>query len=290
VARKKEAHHGGAWKVAYADFVTAMMALFMVLWICAQDKKILIATSQYFQSPFKSALTANAGVMPYQSAKSGSDDGESGSNKANSLQQIEIAFLNSLAKDLLRVLHLEQDIANKPIDIQVTSDGLRLTLFDRPDKPIFRENSAEFTEWGEFLMQNLAWMIDRQKFRVMIAGHTRSGIKFLNPDYGSWELSIDRANASRRILTHYAVLPELIDRISGFADTDPLPGAAPDNDSNQRVSISLTLGKHARNSDRQPPAQPPSVKAAAAQAPMEKQSRAEPVATRPKPTSASRLP
>src|SRR4051812_35368037 len=150
MARKKgAAHHGGAWKVAYADFVTAMMALFMVLWISAQDKKILIATSHYFQNPFKSPLNANSGVMPYNSNKTtqseGRDEGE-GKSEANGAKQIQLTFLNSVAADFYRMLHLDQDLQDKPIDIQVTTDGLRITLFDRAKRPVFLPDSAEFTE------------------------------------------------------------------------------------------------------------------------------------------------
>src|SRR3954468_6547462 len=102
MARKKSAaHHGGAWKVAYADFVTAMMALFMVLWICAQDKKILIATSRYFQNPFNSPMTATSGIMPMDTNKptkpQGDDSGAE--NQDSSMRQVDLQFLNSVAKD-----------------------------------------------------------------------------------------------------------------------------------------------------------------------------------------------
>ena len=113
---KNQAHHGGAWKVAYADFVTAMMALFMVLWICAQDKKILLATSRYFQSPFRSPLHANSGVMPYekttnQSHEKGKDDDSTGQNApSDSNKHIELSFLNSVAADFYRLLNIEQDL------------------------------------------------------------------------------------------------------------------------------------------------------------------------------------
>src|SRR3954469_166906 len=97
--KKAQAHHGGAWKVAYADFVTAMMALFMVLWISAQDEKILIATSRYFQNPFHSAMSANSGVMPFNSNKSSKTSGrEDGSEKeVERDKQIQLTFLNSVA-------------------------------------------------------------------------------------------------------------------------------------------------------------------------------------------------
>ncbi|MDD2765218.1 MAG: flagellar motor protein MotB [Opitutaceae bacterium] len=245
MARKKDAHHGGAWKVAYADFVTAMMALFMVLWISAQDQKILIATSHYFQNPFKSALNNTNGVLPYDTNKTVKDQGqEDGSSREqNSVKQVELAFLNSLAKDFYRLLHLDESMEDKPIDIQVTSDGLRVTLFDRAQRLLFRENTAEFTDWGQFVMQNLAWLIDRHQFRVTIDGHTRSGIPFTQAGYGAWELSSDRANAARRALTYYAVSPALIERVTGYADTRPLTLLASDAESNQRVTLSLGAGR-----------------------------------------------
>lgn len=251
MARPKEAHHGGAWKVAYADFVTAMMALFMVLWISAQDKKILIATSRYFQNPFKAALVSTAGVLPYDTNKIAKDEGDEEASGAdtNSNKRIELTFLNSLVKDFYRLLHLDENLADKPIDIQVTSDGLRVTLFDHPTKPIFKEGSADFTDWGRFLMQNLAWMIERNKFSVVVEGHTRAGVAYPRNDYGSWELSADCANAARRCLTYYAVSPSKIERVSGFADTIPIPGFAPDAESNQRVTLSLSMGNHRATED-----------------------------------------
>jgi chemotaxis protein MotB len=246
VARKKEAHHGGAWKVAFADFMTAMMALFLVLWISSQEKKILIATARYFQNPFKAALTNSSGVLPFDSNKIAKDSGqEDGSGKdASSSRQIDLMFLNSLAKDFYRLLHLDENLDNKPIEFQVTSDGMHVTLFDHPRKPLFRENTAEFTEWGQFLMQNLAWMIERHQFRVVIEGHTCAGIAFAKPDYGAWELSVDRANAARRSLTYYAVSPAQIERVAGYADTHPIAGLAPEAESNQRVNLSLSISKH----------------------------------------------
>ena len=244
----KKAHHGGAWKVAYADFVTAMMALFMVMWICSQDKKILLSTSHYFQSPFRSPLSANSGVMPYgkssqsSSGSSKQEDNSTGQGKTSDKDKhIELSFLNSVAADFYRLLHIDQDFADKPVDIQVTSDGLRMTLYDRAKRPLFAENGAEFTPWGKFVMQNLAWLIDQHHFRVTIDGHTRSNLDLHQENYTSWELSTDRANSARRSLVHFAVEPELIERIAGYGDTQPLAGEAPDSQANQRITISLAL-------------------------------------------------
>lgn len=246
MARKKEAHHGGAWKVAFADFMTAMMALFLVLWISAQDKKILIATSKYFQNPFHAALSNTAGVLPFDTNKIAKDQGdeEASGTATDSNRRIELTLMNSLAKDLYRALHLDENLADKPIDIQVTSDGMQVTLFDHPTKPIFKENTSEFTEWGQFLMQNLAWMIERNKFRVVVEGHTRAGVTYPRADYGAWEFSTECANAARRSLTYYAVSPSQVERVAGYAETRPLPSVAPDSESNQRVTLGLSVGRH----------------------------------------------
>jgi chemotaxis protein MotB len=253
MAKKAAAHHGGAWKVAYADFVTAMMALFMVLWISAQDEKILLATSKYFQNPFHSPLQATSGVMPYNSNKTSQAQGEdNGADKEQDRnKQIQTTFLNSVAADFYRLLHLDESFADKPIDIQVTSDGLRITLYDRTKQPLFVDNTTRFTDWGEFVLQNMAWAIDRHHFNVTIDGHTRANLTLPQADYTGWELSSDRANAARRMLVHYAVDNALIERVTGYADSRPLTGEAPDSESNQRVTLNLTLSTKTRIPARQ---------------------------------------
>jgi chemotaxis protein MotB len=245
--KKAAAHHGGAWKVAYADFVTAMMALFMVLWISAQDKEILIATSQYFQNPFRSPMDATSGVLPFNNNKTSQNQGkDSGSEKEQDRnKQIQMTFLNSVAADFYRLLHLDQNLEGKPIEIQVTTDGLRVTLYDRARRPLFVQDSTEFTEWGTFVLQNLAWTIDRHQFNVTVDGHARAlgseNGETARKNYSSWELSADRANAARRVLVHYAVAPSLIERVTGYADTKPLPGEPATSESNDRVTLNLTL-------------------------------------------------
>lgn len=248
---------GGAWKVAYADFVTAMMALFMVLWISSQDEKILIATSKYFQSPFSSPMNATSGVMPFNSNKTTQSSGEeSGAGAADKSSQIATTFLNTVAAEFYRLLHVDQSLEGKPIDVQVTADGLHITLYDRTSKPLFERDSAEFTEWGKFVMQNMAWTVDRHGFTVTVDGHTRANLKEIRPNYGSWELSSDRALAARRALEHYAVDPKLFERVTGYGDLRPLPDLPPDSESNQRVTINLTLTSRPKPRDIKPSAKP----------------------------------
>ena len=117
---------------------------------------------------------------------------------------------------------------------------MRINLYNRAAKPVFIRDSSEFTEWGKFIVQTVAWLIDRYDFKVFIDGHTPAGREPLRKDYGSWELSADRANSSRRALQLYAVDPRLIERVAGFGDTAPLANTAPDSDSNERMTISLS--------------------------------------------------
>lgn len=248
MARKKEAAHGGAWKVAYADFVTAMMALFMVLWISAQDQKIVIATSQYFRNPFLAAAAdATSGVLPFNSTRSSPSTAdeqgkEPGTQKERDTErQIKLTLLNSVAADFNRLLHLDEDPQSKLIDIGISPDGLKVTLFDRARKPLFVGDTAQLTDWGRFVMQNLAWIIDRHRFRVIIDGFTRSHLQLTQKGFTSWDLSADRALAARRALVHYAVDRGQIDRVSGYGDSRPLAGVPPDSESNQRLTISLSL-------------------------------------------------
>ena len=241
--------------------MTALMALFLVLWISSQDKKILIATSRYFQNPFRAPMNATSGVMPFNSNQTTQSSGENqGSEKDAKKKQIEMTFLNTVASEFYRLLNLDKDLANKPIDIQVTSDGLRITLFDRARQPLFVDNTAEFTEWGTFVMQNLSWSVERHGFRVTIDGHTRSKLVLNRVDYSPWELSADRANAARRSLVHYAVDPASIERVTGYADTKPLDGELADAESNQRITLSLSVSRRSKDAKKpiaETPASPP---------------------------------
>lgn len=232
--KKKDAHHGGAWKVAYADFVTAMMALFMVLWICSQDKKIMIATSQYFKQPF-SAVNDLVGGGVLDAKASGSPGKEDAHAKVTAAN---LAFLTSLASELNKMINARDVVEEKAAEMQVTSDGLKITLYDKTKHAIFKKGTAEITEWGQLTLQNLAWIIDRNDLKVYIDGHTSTDDSLKDADYGPWELSADRANAARRLLVKYAVKPEKIERVTGYAATKSLGSAVPVV-ANDRLTISL---------------------------------------------------
>lgn len=237
MGKKKHEHHGGAWKVAYADFVTAMMALFMVLWISAQDQEILISTSQYFQNPFNSPMDRTNGVMM------GDKDAGGGDNKKDNPPStvVDMAFLHQLANELYRLLDVEStQNDDKPIDIAVANDGLRITLFNRKNQPFFKTGTSEFTPWGDLVVQNLAWLMDRYNMAVCIDSFTGDAYRSSKQNYGPWELSTDRANATRRGLVHFALDPEKIDKVTAHIVENQL-GLGQSDESSQRIEVSMVM-------------------------------------------------
>jgi len=229
--------------VAYADFVTAMMALFMVLWISAQDQEILIATSKYFQQPFNAPMEASSGVM----------SGDGSSSALESITESEpssiadLSLLNKLAQEFYKLLDVDETSREAPVDVQVTNDGLRITMFNRSDQAIFQEGSAEFTEWGRFVVQNLAWLVAANQFKIRVDGHAASGFQSGRDDYTVWELSSDRASSMRRALQFFAVPADRFERVTGFGDTAPIMLGDPAARANDRVEISLVVLPPLRN-------------------------------------------
>ena len=119
--------------------------------------------------------------------------------------------------------------------------GLKINLFNRGQHPVFVQNTATLTEWGKLVLQNLAWLIDRHRFKVIIEGHTPTGFVAQAKDYGAWELTADRANSARRALELYAVSADQIKRVVGCADTQPLPDVPASDELNARVTLSLSF-------------------------------------------------
>jgi len=235
-------HNGGAWKVAYADFVTAMMALFMVLWLTGQDDTMRKQLARYFQDPYNTPMDNSMGVIESQDSTTQvtSDQGQAKGKAEIS----DFKVLYEMAQEFMRLLNT--DSANpdkKPIDIEVTSDGLRVTLYDRDAHPFFVENTADLTPWGSFVVETLAWLVQRHNFKVRVDGYVSEGFKGETWEYTAWELSSDRANAARRLLERYGVRPGQFLKVSAHGSASPLPFMHPSSQSNDRVSISLVLSE-----------------------------------------------
>ncbi|WP_321470759.1 flagellar motor protein MotB [uncultured Paludibaculum sp.] len=216
-------HHGGAWKVAYADFVTAMMALFIVLWLLNSNQKIQKAVGGYFNDP------KGQGKM-VGSTKSASGEGMSVSKEdmANLKQRIEAAMKKEI-KDF--------DKLREFVEITVTEEGLRVELMESAKSTFFERGRPEPTSDGKEVLTMLASQLAHLKNRLVIEGHTDAK-PFGTPDgYCNWELSSDRANAARRLMVSQGVNPHQIAQVRGFADQRLRNKQEPEADSNRRVSV-----------------------------------------------------
>ena len=248
---KREKYHGGSWKVAYADFVTAMMALFLVLWLTAQDTRIKEAIERAFKNPFSSATKESVGILPNKDVQALQQ--QKGSFDSVSVLQLEL--LRRITEDLAKLLQKDPDSQNS-VKLDMTSDGLSINVFDRSHKPVFEPDTARFTPYGAWVFSTLAWEIGRYStFTVELAGHTERGHNLIREDYGDWELSADRANAARRKLLQQGVASAQIYKVSGLGDTQPLDSSRPGDEINRRVSVQLKVqeGSRVGNSDTNQP-------------------------------------
>lgn len=240
MAKKGHGHHGGAWKVAYADFVTAMMALFLVLWLVSQDQKIKEAVQRSFRNPFASLTKESTGIIPNKDMQAVS----SKEGNFDSASAIELNMLRKLSQDLLNTLQSNPETPeDNPLNIEVTPEGLRISVFDRNQKPIFEPDSAEFTPYGKWIFTTLAWQISRftNSLSVELEGHTEASHDPKSAGFDAWELTANRANAARRKLLEHDVVPRQIRKVSGFADTQPLPNLDAIDESNRRVAVLLKI-------------------------------------------------
>ena len=236
---KKHPHHGGAWKVAYADFVTAMMALFLVLWLTSQDEKIKEAVERSFKNPFSSLTKDSTGLIPSK------DSFAVKSQKGNfdSASAVELNMLRRISDDLMKAFQQGQDQEDDPVKLELSPEGLRVNVFDRGQKPIFEKNSCEFTKYGKWIFSTLAWQVSRYpKFFLMeLEGHTEVGHEPKAENYGAWELTADRANGARRLLEEHGVRAAQVRKVAGFADTKPMPEIDGSDERNRRVTILLRM-------------------------------------------------
>lgn len=237
--------HGGAWKVAYADFITAMMALFMVLWILGSEDELLEQLQEYFRNP-PSPFDSKSGKYPVNMGEfSGHTSVDS---KEAYFDSQNPTVLQGLIEEFYNVLDIKKNSDEvPPVEITITSDGLRLVIFDRKDTPLFEDAESKLSAWGVFLTQNLAWLLTRYPFEVVIESHSgeRDALRpdAWSPEYGTWELTTDRANEIRRNLQFYANGSLNIKRVSGFGNIKPLEGDAGHGRTNQRISLSLSLAE-----------------------------------------------
>ncbi len=230
--------HGGAWKVAYADFITTMMALFLVLWLTAQDTKIKEAIERSFKNPFSSLTKESVGLIP--NSESTALQRERGNYDSPSAVHLEL--LRRVTEDLAKLLQSDAE-DQSAVRIDPTPDGLRINVFDRSMHPVFKPDSIEFTPYGAWVFSTMAWVIARYPlFVVELEGHTEAGSTPRRADYTAWELSADRANATRRELIDHGIGARQVYKVAGFGDTQAMVGVAPTDESNRRVTVLVRMG------------------------------------------------
>jgi chemotaxis protein MotB len=234
----KHKHHGGAWKVAYADFTTAMMALFIVLWLTSQDQRIKDAVERAFRNPFSSITKESVGVIPNKNMEASREE----AGNANMSAIMELKMLRRMNQDLSKSLQASGDDEQSSVKLELTPEGLLINVFDRSRKPIFEPQSTRFTPYGDWVFSTLAWEVSRYHgFTIELSGHTESGNPPIGPDYGDWEISADRANAVRRKLLEHGVSSAQITKVAGFGDTVPMREYDSTNEVNRRVSVLLNV-------------------------------------------------
>ena len=219
---ERDGNHGGAWKVAYADFVTAMMALFIVLWLLNTSVKVKKAVAGYFNDP-RSAYK-ESGVQQAGDAENLPIDKQ---NVEKLKERIQKAILNE--KDLEKLA--------KQIEITITPEGLRIELIENKSGTFFESGSAKLSQSGQELLGMLAGQLKSLPNHLLLEGHTDAQPYSEDAAYTNWELSADRANAARRLLQEDGVGNGQISQVRGYADQMLRVKNDPLDPTNRRISL-----------------------------------------------------
>ena len=258
-------HHGGAWKIAYADFVTAMMAFFLLMWLLGSTARgDLEGIAEYFKTPLKVAMQGGTGSGDSSSVikgggadltrqngqiKKGDVDADRKSYNLKAaqaeLERLETAKLKQLKKRLESAIDRNPTLKQfkRQLLIDITSEGLRIQIVDEQNRPMFNLASAELQPYTKVILHEIAKVLNDVENRVSLSGHTDAR-PYANGErgYSNWELSADRANASRRELIVGGMAEAKMLRVVGLASSVPFTQAAPYDPVNRRISI-IVLNK-----------------------------------------------
>ncbi|MGA2003421.1 MAG: flagellar motor protein MotB [Terriglobales bacterium] len=215
-------HHGGAWKVAYADFVTAMMALFIVLWLLNSSKQLQVAIGGYFKDPTGTAKKVGTN--------------QSGSGENFSLTKQNMAELKEQLQKSIRSI-TDLDNLRKNIEMTVTAEGLRIELLESDQGTFFDSGSSALNQSGKEMLSLLAVELGKVPNHLSVEGHTDAKPFAGTGSYTNWELSADRANAARRLMQSSGLRADQVSQVRGFADQRLRNEKNPEDPSNRRISI-----------------------------------------------------
>jgi chemotaxis protein MotB len=227
-------HHGGAWKVAYADFVTAMMALFIVLWLMNSSKQVQDAVGGYFKDPSGTSKMV------------GTDQRGAGENFI--ITRDNMAELKEQLQKSVRRLS-DFDKLKDHIEMTITSEGLRIELTESASGTFFEVGSAKPNNDGKELLTLLAQELGKLPNKLSIEGHTDAKPYSPATNYGNWELSSDRANAARRLMQQNGVRADQVAQVRGYADQRLRTPSDPLNPSNRRISVIIQYIEVSANPD-----------------------------------------
>ena len=215
-------HHGGAWKVAYADFVTAMMSLFIVLWLLNSTPQIKKAVAGYFNDP----------------QSGGKETGTTALGAGESIS-IDKQNVEKLKEEIEKAIIKQADLnkLSKQIDITVTGEGLKIELIEGQGGTFFESGSPKLSESGVELLDMLSGQLKVLPNKLLIEGHTDAQPYSSDNGYTNWELSSDRANSARRLLQQGGIGANQISQVRGYADQMLRVPANPLDPSNRRISL-----------------------------------------------------
>ncbi len=215
-------HHGGAWKVAYADFVTAMMALFIVLWLMNSSKQIQEAVGGYFKDPTGTGKMAGAT--------------QAGRGEQAAVSKDNMAKIKEELQTVLRQV-TDFDKLKSHIEITVTSEGLRIELMESEKGTFFESGRPEPTAYGREMLIAIANEVGKLPNKISMEGHTDARPYTGLANYSNWELSTDRANASRRLMMQNGLHQDQVVEVRGFADQRLRNPNNPADAANRRISL-----------------------------------------------------
>jgi chemotaxis protein MotB len=216
-------HHGGAWKVAYADFVTAMMSLFIVLWLLSSSEQVKKAVGGYFTDPTGKSHDVGNGLHG-----NGAESVGMRKDDMNKLKEkLEAAIKDSAPLSKIR----------EHVIFTITGEGLRVELLEDEHGIFFASGSAIPSDYGRELLAKLAEEIGKLPNKVTMEGHTDSRPYNGSPNYSNWELSADRANAARRCMQQHGMREDQVTQVRGFADQSLRDPAHPEEASNRRITL-----------------------------------------------------
>jgi chemotaxis protein MotB len=215
-------HHGGAWKVAYADFVTAMIALFIVLWLMNSSKQVQEAVGGYFKDPTGTSKKVGSNMM--------------GAGDNFTLSRDNMPKLKDQLQTTIRQMADFEKIKSH-IEMTVTGEGLRIELSESANGTFFDTGSTKLKPDGAELLSTLAQELGSLPNKLSMEGHTDSQPYAPSAAYGNWELSADRANAARRVMQAHGIRADQVTQVRGFADQHLRRPEAPLDPANRRISL-----------------------------------------------------